>query len=87
MKSGVGILVGSLFQTLDIHFFNLFPCPGSFAQKRQTGFYTRVVVEAANIDLPPHFFPTVLLNQMEQHLFEGNPVEWIIGLRIFHVVD
>jgi len=43
--------------------FNPLPGPGSFAEKRETGFHAGVVEETADRDAAPHLGPPIALDE------------------------
>jgi hypothetical protein len=53
-----------LFFPLDTHvqLFHLLARPGSFAKKGETGFNTRIIVEATDVNDAPKIFPAKMFN-------------------------
>ena len=64
----------------NIPILNLFPGPGGFPQKHQAGLNAWLTDKTLDLDLPAHFFPTILLKQPGQNHLQGNAMQGIIRL-------
>src|SRR5688572_33343841 len=65
-------------QGAQVKFLHFFSCPGCPSQKLQAGLYAWVIGKTFDRDTPAHFLPAISFQQMDQYLFQGNPVQWIM---------
>jgi len=70
-----------LLHDLNIEIFHLFSCPGSGTQKFQAGFYTRIIIEAFNIDFESQLLPAVKINELGENRFEGFAMKGVVFLQ------
>jgi hypothetical protein len=68
----------------DVPSFDPFPRPGCLSEKREAGFYARIMEETADGDPASHLGPAISLNQFLDDGFECDPVQWIAGVREAH---
>ena len=69
----------------DVPAFNARTRPRSFPEKLQTGLHTWIMEEAADGDMTPHLFPSILCDQFRDDGFQRDSVERIVWLRDAHV--
>jgi hypothetical protein len=84
--ASVGVaLLRSLPLVSQIQSFDFFSGPGGSSQKLQTGFDTRVIIKTPYADESPHLIPAIMFHQLDQYLFQRDPVKRIFEFLISHV--
>src|SRR5690606_6296716 len=68
----------------DIQVFHFLPRPRRLSEELQAGAHARVHLEAADIDDHPELLPAVMIHERDDHLFQGDSVEWVFVARLLH---
>ena len=68
----------------DVPPFDPFPRPGCLSEKREAGFYARIVEETADGNPASHLGPAISLNQFLDDSFKCDPVQRIAGMSGTH---
>lgn len=71
-------------QGVEVKLLHFFSGPRGPSQEFQTGFDARVFAKALDRDAAAQFLPAVLLGQVGQDHFEGDAVQWVVGLFAGH---
>ncbi len=64
----------------DVPALDPFPRPGCLSEKREAGFYARIMEETADGDPSTHLSPAISLNQLLNDGFQCDPVQRIAGM-------
>jgi hypothetical protein len=64
----------------DKHLLHLRARPGSFPEKREAGFYARIVKETTDRESTPQLNPPVSFDQLRDDRFQRDAVQGIAGM-------
>ena len=68
----------------DVPSFDTFTRPGCFSEKREAGFYARIVEKTADRNATTHLSPPIPFDQVLDNRLQRNPVQWIARMGKIH---